>query len=106
MKAATQNELEQFVAVVKERLAFRLEAVSLNLIDLGLKRGKAEVLTPGSEVLIVAGWVQRPATQEVKEFSIRVGADMGETGPEEVGPLCKAIVDSCLEAFYPKIAHA
>ena len=107
MKKANQRDLDQFVAAVKTRLGSRLEAVSLELLDLGLKKGKAEVLTPGAEIFILIGWVKRTITGEVKDFNIRFGADIGDdTQPGDVDELCKAIVDSCLLAFYPKVASA
>lgn len=97
-----QRQLQQFVDAVRERLTFRLEPVSLKLLDLGLKKGKSEVITPGTEIYVVAGWVQRPATQEVKTFSMRFGAELGETTVEDVDPLCAAIVGSCVEQFFGK----
>lgn len=106
-KNPSMRDLQQFVGAVKQSLDARLDGLSLKLLDLGLRTGKAAVHTPGVKVLVVQGWVQRPITQEVKEFSIRFGADIGaETQPEDVGELCTSIVESCEKAFWPTVASA
>ena len=105
MRQTTQEDLNQFTQAVGQRLDSRLKGVSLDLLDIGLKRGDAAVLTPGVDVLILVGWVTRPATREVKDFSIRIGVDIGvTTDVEAVDPLCQKIVESLVRAFYPTVA--
>lgn len=106
-KKPTMRELQQFTNAVKQVLDARLEGLSLKLLDVGLQTGKSDIELPGATVLKVRGWVQRPITQEVKEFSIRFGADIGaETQPEDVDELCVAILESCERAFWPTVASA
>ncbi len=107
MKQTTQEELNQFTETVGKRLDFRLKGVSLSLLDIGLKRGDATVLTPGVDVLVLVGWVTRPATGEMKDFSIRIGASIGATTDvESIDPLCQKIVENLVRAFYPTVASA
>lgn len=107
MSIPTHRDLQQFVAAVHVQLEKRLEGLSLKVLDLGLKAGKSDLHLPDTTVLVICGWVQGPITQEVKEFSIRFGADIGaETQPEDVGELCTKIVESCERAFWPTVASA
>jgi hypothetical protein len=96
------NDLTQFVSVVGNRLAQRLQGVSLDLMDIGLQRGSADILTPGSDVYVLVGWVIRPATQEVKDFQIRIGGKIGsDTGVEDIDPMVTKILESVTLAYYP-----
>jgi hypothetical protein len=100
MKAAMQD-LALFTKAVKTRLSFRLGAVSLSLVDVGLQRGESKVETPGPDSFRLVGWVNRPATGQVHEFALPFRADIEpETDVEAIDPICEKIVQACVGAFY------
>lgn len=94
------QDAHQFVEAVKAALQRRLEAVSLSLLDAGLREYKSEIVVPGVQQFILVGWVIRPATEEVRTFTVRVGVELGHTSIDDVDPMAGSIVGKLVEEFY------
>lgn len=92
--------IQQFVDVFRAALVRRLEAVSLDLVDLGLREWEGDVITPGVQQYMIVGWVLRSATGRQSTFMTRIGGQFHQTDPEDVEPMVTDIVMKLVEDFY------
>lgn len=97
---ALQSDLDDFVKVVREALAKRLEFQSLKLIDIGMVHASHFLATPGVDWYALIGWCSNPLTCELKQFNQKIGGSIGHTEPEDVGPLVMNISDSLVKEFF------
>lgn len=96
------REAIQFLEVVKEALEARLEAVSLKLVDIGLREHEGAIITPGVKQYGIVVWVLNPVSGRTSMAVTRLGGSFGYTSPDDVQPLVKEMVKKVVEDFYPE----
>lgn len=96
----TLKDYVSFVDVVKQGLQRRLDLMGgWKLLDIGMKHSSSFIETPGSDWFMLVIWLQNAVTQAVYEINQKFGGQVGQTGPEDVEPLCEKIISKFQECL-------